>query len=151
MATTFTGNIDVKRTAELGAVSPATIRNHKFLLDLLSSDDSVNATFDAIESALLHNNIGTKQGGTAGEYYHLTNAQNGIVTDLFSQVVADEASRPALGNTNLFYYAISEASLSYWDGAIIAAAQRLEAATLYSEDLNDGQVYGTVRVVNPYL
>ena len=44
-----------------------------------------------------------------------------------------------------------ENHISYWDGAIIAAAQRLEAATLYSEDLNHGQVYGTVRVVNPYL
>lgn len=41
--------------------------------------------------------------------------------------------------------------ISYWDGAIIAAAERLGAKTLYSEDLSDGQVYGSVKVVNPFL
>lgn len=40
--------------------------------------------------------------------------------------------------------------LSYWDGAIIAAAQRLGAVIIYSEDLNHGQVYGSTRVINPF-
>ena len=40
--------------------------------------------------------------------------------------------------------------LAYWDGAIIAAAEILGANTLYSEDLNHGQQYGTVRVCNPF-
>jgi predicted nucleic acid-binding protein len=40
--------------------------------------------------------------------------------------------------------------LSYWDGAILAAAERLGATTLYSEDLSDGQRYGSVTVVNPF-
>jgi predicted nucleic acid-binding protein len=40
--------------------------------------------------------------------------------------------------------------ISYWDGAIIAAAHDLGATKLYSEDLNDGQIYGTVKVVNPF-
>lgn len=41
--------------------------------------------------------------------------------------------------------------ISYWDGAIIAAAERLGADMLYTEDLNDGQVYGSVTVRNPFL
>jgi predicted nucleic acid-binding protein len=41
--------------------------------------------------------------------------------------------------------------ISYWDGAIVAAAEALGAPILYSEDLNHGQVYGAVRVVNPFL
>ena len=40
--------------------------------------------------------------------------------------------------------------ISYWDGAVIAAAERLSARTLYSEDLNNGQRYGSVLVVNPF-
>jgi predicted nucleic acid-binding protein len=40
--------------------------------------------------------------------------------------------------------------ISYWDGAIIAAAERLSAQLVYSEDLSDGQAYGEVRVVNPF-
>lgn len=41
--------------------------------------------------------------------------------------------------------------ISYWDAAIVAAARALGAGTLYSEDLNHGQDYDGVRVVNPFL
>ncbi|HEY4114674.1 MAG TPA: PIN domain-containing protein [Rhizomicrobium sp.] len=41
--------------------------------------------------------------------------------------------------------------ISYWDGAIVAAAEALGATTLYSEDLNHGQMYGSVQVINPFL
>ena len=40
--------------------------------------------------------------------------------------------------------------ISYWDGTIVAAAGALGAPVLMTEDLNDGQSYGTVRVVNPF-
>ena len=40
--------------------------------------------------------------------------------------------------------------LSYWDAAIIAAAQSLKATTLFTEDLQHGQRFGGVRVVNPF-
>jgi predicted nucleic acid-binding protein len=40
--------------------------------------------------------------------------------------------------------------VSYWDGAILAAAEALEAQVLYTEDLNHGQSYGAVRAVNPF-
>ena len=40
--------------------------------------------------------------------------------------------------------------ISYWDAAIVAAAEAFGARELYSEDLNDGQLYGSVRVVNPF-
>ena len=40
--------------------------------------------------------------------------------------------------------------LSYWDGAVLAAAHALQAHTLYSEDFNDNQLYGSVRVENPF-
>jgi len=41
--------------------------------------------------------------------------------------------------------------LRYWDAAIVAAAQRLGAQVLYSEDLSHGQEFDGVRVVNPFL
>ncbi len=41
--------------------------------------------------------------------------------------------------------------ISYWDAAIVAAARTLGAGVLYSEDLNHGQDYDGVRVVNPFL
>ena len=41
--------------------------------------------------------------------------------------------------------------ISYWDGAIIAAAERLGAKILYTEDLNHGQTYGSVKAINPFI
>jgi predicted nucleic acid-binding protein len=41
--------------------------------------------------------------------------------------------------------------IRYWDAAILAAAEKLGAKTLYSEDLNHGQAYGDVTVINPFI
>ena len=40
--------------------------------------------------------------------------------------------------------------LSHWDGLIVAAATLAQCDTLYSEDLQHGQVIGTVKVLNPF-
>lgn len=41
-------------------------------------------------------------------------------------------------------------SISYWDAAIIEAARSAGCDTVLSEDLNHGQDFGGVRVVNPF-
>jgi predicted nucleic acid-binding protein len=41
--------------------------------------------------------------------------------------------------------------ISYWDAAILAAAQQLGCGVVLSEDLNHGQEYDGVRVINPFL
>lgn len=40
--------------------------------------------------------------------------------------------------------------LSWWDALIIAAAQICECKVLLTEDLQDGQEFGAVQVVNPF-
>jgi len=40
--------------------------------------------------------------------------------------------------------------LLYWDAAIIEAARAMGCTEVLSEDLNDGQDYGGVRVTNPF-
>lgn len=40
--------------------------------------------------------------------------------------------------------------ISYWDGAMLAAANAMGAEKCFTEDLNDGQRYGNVTVVNPF-
>ncbi len=42
-------------------------------------------------------------------------------------------------------------NISYYDAALLAAADRLAAPIFYSEDLNHNQLYGSVLVVNPFL
>jgi predicted nucleic acid-binding protein len=40
--------------------------------------------------------------------------------------------------------------VSYWDGAILAAAEALGAQVVYSEDFQHNQKYRAVRVENPF-
>jgi predicted nucleic acid-binding protein len=40
--------------------------------------------------------------------------------------------------------------ISFWDALVIQAAQTAGADVLYSEDLSDGQRYGSVKVENPF-
>ncbi|WP_420634389.1 PIN domain-containing protein [Candidatus Palauibacter sp.] len=40
--------------------------------------------------------------------------------------------------------------LSYWDGAILAAARACGCDIVYSEDLSAEQDYGGLRVINPF-
>ncbi|HRK18729.1 MAG TPA: PIN domain-containing protein [Hyphomicrobiaceae bacterium] len=61
-------------------------------------------------------------------------------------VVPVDASLVCLGIAHSLRYQIS-----YWDGAIIAAAEALGAKTVFSEDLSHGQKYGDVEVLNPFL
>ena len=41
--------------------------------------------------------------------------------------------------------------ISYWDAAIVTAARQMGCDTVYSEDLNHGQVYDGVTVLNPFV
>jgi predicted nucleic acid-binding protein len=41
-------------------------------------------------------------------------------------------------------------NLSYWDAQIVAAAQQLGCEWLLSEDLQDGQSFGSVQVISPF-
>lgn len=41
--------------------------------------------------------------------------------------------------------------INYYDAALLGAAERLGAPIFYTEDLNHDQVYGAVRVINPFL
>lgn len=45
----------------------------------------------------------------------------------------------------------SESRFSFYDSLILAAAQAAKCASLYSEDMQHGQLVGGVRIVNPFL
>ena len=59
----------------------------------------------------------------------------------------------AAGTPGLFLDAVVMSrryQITYWDAAIVVAAERLGTQTLYTEDLNSGQRYGSVTAVNPF-
>ena len=54
---------------------------------------------------------------------------------------------------DLFHAAVAISrrfGLSYWDGAILAAARALDCDAVYSEDLSSEQDYDGLRVINPF-
>lgn len=70
-----------------------------------------------------------------------------VLIDDFCQWPVIDNSLTLLGHA----LAIRERSqLSLWDAQIVAAADESGARTLLTEDLNHGQVYGTIRAVNPF-
>lgn len=74
-------------------------------------------------------------------------AAMGWIEDLSElEVIPVDAELVSAGAENSARY-----QTSYWDGAIIAAAERSGAKTLYSEDLNHEQAYGSVTAINPYI
>lgn len=70
------------------------------------------------------------------------------------QIVSDYLSWDVVINTGDSILAAidleEQFQLSFWDALIVHAAQASGAETLYSDDLADGQRYGSVKVVNPF-
>jgi predicted nucleic acid-binding protein len=70
------------------------------------------------------------------------------------QIIRDHAQWPVVDNTmELLLAALGEQArwqISLWDALIVAAARASGATELISEDLNHGQDYGGVRVIDPF-
>ena len=67
----------------------------------------------------------------------------GAILELPVQAVTVDVFRDAVAVSRLF-------RLSYWDGAILAAARALGCEAVYSEDLSAQQDYDGLRVINPF-
>lgn len=71
------------------------------------------------------------------------------------QAVQDLAAFPVVQiDTPLILLAIQRSGktkISFWDALIVEAALVTGATVLYSEDFQDGAVFGRVRVMNPFM
>ena len=89
------------------------------------------------------------------EFYVNAVSKFKLPEDRVMAVLAKLASYPILPlDESVFWSALEirkRYGVSYWDGAILAAAVELGCHTVFSEDLNHGQVYAGVTVVNPFL
>lgn len=87
------------------------------------------------------------------EYYHNIRRKGTSPTEAREFVSDYLAWRVIVNDAKILLAAMDESGrwlISFWDGLIIAAAKSAGAAELWSEDLNSGQDYGGVRVVNPF-
>ncbi|MGC3991860.1 MAG: PIN domain-containing protein [Chthoniobacteraceae bacterium] len=84
----------------------------------------------------------------------LRKKQLGLTVEEIAEMVNLMAAYPvvetSLGLAHRAFELKSHFDIRYWDAAIIAAAEELGCDILLSEDLNHGQEYGAIRVVNPF-
>lgn len=84
-------------------------------IDLTNTAGTLTA--DVIPGGIAHNDLASKQGGTAGEYYHLTSAQNTLV----GGITASAAELNILDGATL-----STTELNYVDGVTSAIQTQLD-------------------------
>jgi predicted nucleic acid-binding protein len=71
-----------------------------------------------------------------------------------AQIIADLATwqvqRPDVNDVLAAIQLQTRQPLSFWDAMILTSARRLGCETVWSEDLNAGQIYEGVEVRNPF-
>lgn len=85
---------------------------------------------------------------------HVNLVRRGVSPSEATRIVRDFAAWPVVDNTlDILRAALEEQTrwkISLWDALILAAARASGAAELITEDLNHGQNYDGVRVLNPF-
>ena len=119
-----------------------------------------NASEDAVKRAAARRVLALPGVGFSAQvlqefYVNATRKQAlRLSADEAREILSSMRGFPILPVTEELVFAAIEVKvryqISYWDAAIIAAAEALGAREPYSEDMNDGQMYGPVRVVNPF-
>ena len=70
----------------------------------------------------------------------------GVIRDLAYWKVHEPKIDDVLNAVNLQ----QRYKISFWDAMILQSALQLECSLIWSEDLNPGQVYESVKLVNPF-
>jgi predicted nucleic acid-binding protein len=77
-----------------------------------------------------------------------------LAPEVAAQIIADlsvwQVHRPGAEDVLDAIRLQDRYQISFWDATIIASAIQLGCRTIWSEDLNPGQVYQTVTVANPF-
>ena len=86
--------------------------------------------------------------------FHVNFVRNAHSAEEAAALIADFSHWPVIDNT-LAVFRLAPSlqvrwQLSLWDAMILAAVQASGARELLTEDLNHGQIYGGIRVVNPF-
>ena len=78
-----------------------------------------------------------------------------LQADVAAQIVADlsawQVHRPGVEDVLDAIRLQARYQISFWDAMIVASALQLGCQTIWSEDLNSGQVYDTVTVTSPFV
>lgn len=126
------------------------------LLYRASTDAAEHAKRTVAQTLLRRSDIGLSAQVLA-EFYHNAINKPGVrmTPEAALSIVESLALLPVVPiTTEIVLSAIrlqQRYQLAYWDAAILASAKELAATTVFSEDLNHGQTYEGITVLNPFL
>jgi predicted nucleic acid-binding protein len=75
---------------------------------------------------------------------------NQVAYNLVTSLASWRVHRPGIGDVLAAIEAHQRFNISYWDALILRSADQLGCDIVWSEDLNSGQKYGNVTVINPF-
>ena len=99
---------------------------------------------------------GVVSAQSLGEFFNTVTRRlpNALTVDAALEAIDQFAAMPVVElDLELVRHAIATSDryrISYWDALIVAAAGRAGCARILSEDLNAGQSYNGIPVVNPF-
>ena len=101
--------------------------------------------------------IGALSAQVFGEFFHATVVRRSLLSAAEAERLI-RAYQPVFTVVSIDYDLVCAAialhqryQVRYWDSLIVAAAGQVGCTELLSEDLNHGQLYDGVRVINPFL
>jgi predicted nucleic acid-binding protein len=114
-----------------------------------------NAALQALLTVRQANHIGVVSTQVLQEYYYtLTRKLHVAAPTAKKEMLLLSRYQVVLLDPSLLAQAAdlhATASLSFWDALIVAAAQHAACDELWTEDLQTGRSFGSLRVVNPLL
>ncbi len=108
-----------------------------------------------IAERLVHDTLFGTSGQVMAEFVSVARRKKLVADDSLDRWLMFLSTCPSLSVDDVYVRAGLDFArryrINYFDGALLAAADRLGAPIFYTEDLNHNQVYGSVRAVNPFL
>lgn len=120
------------------------------------SDQRKQAVAQNLLTDAIANDTGALSAQVLGEFFNTATRRlpNRLSVEEAMQVIEQVSVLPVVAlDLELVRRAVSTSQryqISYWDGLIIAAAERAGCARVFTEDLNDGQAYYGVVAINPF-
>jgi predicted nucleic acid-binding protein len=125
------------------------------LIYAASEKKSRDARWTAIAQRLVYERLFGTTGQVMAEFVAVARRKQMVADDSLDRWLIFMGTCPSVPVDEVYVRAGLDYArryrINYYDAALLAAAERLGAPVFYTEDLNHGQVYGSVRAVNPFL
>ena len=119
-------------------------------------DQMKQAVAQSLLADAFANDTGALSAQVLGEFFNTATRRlpNRLSVEEAMQVIEQVSVLPVVAlDLELVRRAVTTSQryqISYWDGLIIAAADRAGCTRVFTEDLNDGQAYHGVVAINPF-